>query len=648
MANKTEVTEHETTSTSASDHSSFSRLLFRWYGRFLVGFVLFCILMYVAELLGLPKEFIGYGFLLLTLGLYAGVGIATRTGVLDEYYVAGRKVPAFFNGMATGADWMSAASFISMAGTLYVLGYEGLSYIMGWTGGYVLLALLLAPYIRKFGHYTIPDFMGARFEGNTARVTGAIVGIIVSFTYVTAQVTGVGLVMARFLGIDYNLGVVLGLSAVLLCSFLGGMKAVTWTQVAQYIILIVAYLIPVVFLSIKLTSVPIPQLMYGQAFANIDAAYTKPFNDWSSAQMISLIVCLMLGTAGLPHILIRFYTVPSVRQARKSVGWALLFIFFLYFTAPAYATLTRWEVLKNVQGQPFDVVSQRSWVVNWQKVTGMLAVNDVNKNNIVDAGDLRFISSDMVVLAAPEIAGLPYVVAALVAAGGLAAALSTADGLLIVISSALSHDIYYRIVNPRASPGLRLKLGKGMVLVAAALSAILALPRLNLIADTVAWAFSLAAATFFPIMVLGIFWKRCNPAGAVAGMIGGLVTTVAYIGWSRFGTSIVNWVPPATGAKIENIGFGDVIQAVPQALGTSDAHYRLQIFGIFHTGAGVFGLTVALVLAVTFTLLTPAPSKRIQDMVDALRRPVLKGEGDGESGLTVGRADPAMASPSDQ
>ena len=366
--------------------------LARGYGLFTIGFLLFTLLLLALELgVGLPQNIITWAFMILTMGLYAVIGIMSRTKALDEYYVAGRNVPAIFNGMATGADWMSAASFIGMAGSLWALGYDGLAFIMGWTGGYVLLALLFAPYIRKFGQYTIPDFVGARYGGGAARTVAAIAAIIVSFTYVTAQVVGVGLIMSRFIGISYEWGVVLGLAGVLFCSFLGGMKAVTWTQVAQYVILIVAYLIPVIFLSIKLTGFPIPELSYGQALQNIQRLedeqkiakqYIQPYNEpmtnasavnavkeintkyglgWDVPtaktvtehtgrpwDFLALTLCLMLGTAGLPHIVIRFYTVPSVKQSRMSVGYSLFFIFLLYFTAPAYAAFARWELLENI------------------------------------------------------------------------------------------------------------------------------------------------------------------------------------------------------------------------------------------------------------------------------------------------------------
>jgi cation/acetate symporter len=642
----------------------------------------------------------------LTMGLYAVIGIMSRTKVLDEYYVAGRSVPAIFNGMATGADWMSAASFISMAGSLWLLGYDGLAYIMGWTGGYVLLALLFAPYIRKFGQYTIPDFVGARYGGSAARTVAAIAAIIVSFTYVTAQVVGVGLIMSRFVGVSYEWGVVLGLAGVLFCSFLGGMKAVTWTQVAQYVILIVAYLVPVIFLSIKLTGVPIPQASYGEALQQVQRLeaeqqitkqYIEPYNepmsnaasigaikgvnsyfgtnwnvpaaksvtDWKGQpwDFLALTLCLMLGTAGLPHILIRFYTVPSVKESRMSVGYSLFFIFLLYFTAPAYAAFSRWELLSNVvggsltsvqdgdktvytiagkDGQPLD------WIVRFSK-TGLLTLKDFNTLEGLDGtklpawaadqtkgdapkliwtdangdgkvqlgafqdtsqgdvktgvagelsgaaitagavdGKVQFaeldINADLIVLSTPELAGLPYTIAALIAAGGLAAALSTADGLLVVIASAIAHDVYYRIINPKASPATRMALGKGLVVVAAALSALAAMPRLALIAQMVAWAFSLAASSFFPIILLGIFWKRANGPGAIAGIIGGMAVCIFYM--------YNNYLDPS-----------------------------FNVLGITHLGSGVFGLIANFTLTYVVSKLTAEPSKEIQELVDHLRHP---------------------------
>ncbi|MCL6541512.1 MAG: cation acetate symporter [Roseiflexus sp.] len=691
--------------------------LAQYYGLFTIGLIVFSLIMGALELgANMPKAWIGWTFLMLTMGMYAFIGIVSRTKVLDEYYVAGRNVPAVFNGMATGADWMSAASFISMAGTLYALGYDGLAYIMGWTGGYVLLALLFAPYIRKFGQYTIPDFVGTRYGGRWPRLVAAICAIIVSLTYVTAQVVGVGIIMSRFIGVPYEWGVVIGLSGVLVCSFLGGMKAVTWTQVAQYIILIIAYMIPVTFLSLKLTGFPMPQLSYGQALDNItrlesemkisaqapardgsgrviQSGYVPAYNeglsnaaavtainqintyfgvnitppaaqsipntgkpadeiqtDWRGTpwNFLALTFCLMVGTAGLPHILIRFYTVPSVRESRLSVGWALFFIFLLYFTAPAYAAFARWEILQNVVGK--EISSLPEWTQNWSRLglitqrdytvlngrdvnnlpawaapqvkSGALVITDANGNGKIDVagatfsetevdgkkigvfgelsgtaitktsvdGILQFgelnIDPDTIVLATPEIAGLPYTVAALIAAGGMAAALSTADGLLVVISSAIAHDVYYRIVNPKASMNTRIWLGKTMLVVAAVIAALLALPRLALIAQMVAWAFSMAASSFFPVILLGIFWKRCNGPGAIAGMVGGLSVTLFYM--------YSNYVDPS-----------------------------FNVLGITHLAAGIFGMPVNFLLCYIVSKLTAAPSKDVQDLVDHLRSPEL-------------------------
>jgi cation/acetate symporter len=475
------------------------------YVLFSIVFVLLTLTMgELEQRIGLPSNMIAWALMIVTLGIYAVIGVTGRARTLDEYFVAGRRVPAFFNGMAIGADWMSAASFISMAGTLWLLGYEGLAYIMGWTGGYVLLALLLAPYLRKFGQYTIPDFVAARYEGNRARVVAAIMGVIISFTYVTAQVTGIGIIMSRFLGVNYLAGVAIGLGAVLFCSYLGGMRAITWTQVAQCIVLLIAYLAPVTILSLKLTGVPFPQIMYGEALQQItrlEAAqgitksYVTPFNDWTSWNFLALMFCLMCGTAGLPHILVRFYTVPDVGAARRSVGWAMLFICLLYFTAPAYAAFSRWEILQNVVGKPITAVPE--WAANWSNA-GLLAISDLNGDGILQFDELK-INPDLVVLATPEIAGLPHTVAALVAAGGLAAALSTADGLLMVIASALAHDVYARAINPAASARERLLVGRALILLAAAAAAVAATRQLPIIVQLVAWAFSFAAATFFPI-----------------------------------------------------------------------------------------------------------------------------------------------------
>lgn len=560
------------------------------YAAFTTGFIILIWLLGILETQEFfPTASLGWLFLATTLSIYAIIGILSRTRNLDDYFVAGRRVPAFFNGMAISADWMSAASFISMAGTLWLLGYEGLAYIMGWTGGYVLLAVLLAPYLRKFGQFTLPDFIAARYGGNRVRLVSAIICIIISFTYVTAQVTGIGIIMSRFLGVQYLPGVFIGLGAVLFCSYLGGMRATTWTQVAQCIVILLAYLTPVTILSFRSTGVPLPQIMYGEALQNIEQletaqgianAYITPFNDWTPWNFGALMLCLMFGTAGMPHILVRFYTVPSVAAARHSVSWALFFICLLYFTAPAYAAFSRWEVLQNVVDQPMTEVPE--WAVNWSE-TGLLTMEDINGDGILSFNELD-IYPDLVVLATPEIAGLPHMVGALVAAGGLAAALSTADGLLMVIASALSHDIYTRVLGPRTPAQRRLLLGRAMVLLAAVAAAITAIGRLGIIVQLVAWAFSIAAATLFPVLVLGIFWKRGNGAGAIAGMLAGLVVTLTYM--------LINLRNPA-----------------------------FNVLGITDVAAGIFGLPVNVLVMIVVSKLTPPPSAATQALVDSLRQP---------------------------
>lgn len=579
---------------SATQRNYRNRLLIAYLG-FTLGFLaLIGVVSLLDAIYTLPPGAINWFFLLITIGVYAVIGLRARTEQLDEYYVAGRRVPALFNGLATGSDWMSAASFISMAGALFLLGYEGLAYITGWTGGFVLLVLLLAPYLRKFGQFTIPDFIGARYPGSATRVLGAIICIIISFTYLTAQVTGIGIIMSRFLGINYMLGVIVGLSAVLLCSFLGGMKAITWTQGVQGIIMVVAYLVPVTWLSLKLTGVPIPQLMYGEALQNIirleaeqgiTSSYIEPFNDWSPLNFIALTICLMVGTAGMPHILTRFYTVPNVHQSRSSVAWALGWIAVLYLTAPAYAAFSRWEILQDVVGRPIAALPE--WAENWAQ-TGLLTITETSHDENGNDSRLQYdelrIDPDLIVLATPEIAGLPTTVVALVAAGGMAAALSTADGLLMVIAAAVAHDIYHRTLNPKASLRERLWLGRIMILVAAVLATLTALQRLAIIVQMVAWAFSLAAATFFPILVMGIFWKRATSRGAAAGMLSGLIVTAGYMAL----TSILpNW----------------------------------SILGISSSAAGIFGIPInALVTWLVSRFDTP-PSLETQAMVDSLRHP---------------------------
>lgn len=591
--------------------NSFIDNLGKIYTYYTGGFIAFTITLAILEQMGVPNVIIGYAFVFLTVAVYALIGVLSRTAEVSEYYVAGRVVPAFYNGMATGADWMSAASFIGMAGTLYVMGYDGLAFVLGWTGGYVLVAILLAPYLRKFGQYTVPDFLGARFGGNMARAVGVVVLITASFAYVVAQIFGVGIIASRFLGISFEVAVFVGLAGILVCSMLGGMRAVTWTQVAQYIILITAYLIPVVWMSVKVTGVPIPELMYGQAleiiatkeqelgilkghamaFVNAKGEY-----DFTSAMnFFTLILCLMIGTASLPHILMRYFTTPSVKAARQSVGWSLFFIFLLYFTAPSYAAFAKLEVYQNVVGLSME--SLPAWIANWGKV-GLVGACDAanaadlysmckgvagNADGILQLAEFK-IHPDAIVLATPEIAGLPYVVAGLVAAGGLAAALSTADGLLLAIANALSHDVYYRMIDPKADTKRRLVISRVLLIGVAIVAAYVASTKPSTILAMVAWAFSIAASGLFPALVMGIWWKRTSNIGAVAGMVVGFGVCLYYLIMTQF--------------------------------------YGMPLwFGIKNISCGIFGIPAAFIVTYVVSLMTPAPSKEMQDFIDSIRIP---------------------------
>ncbi len=686
--------------TATLTQRQFTAWLKKVYGWYTGGFIGFIILMAIAEQLGLPRNWIGYLFLLATVGLYAGIGIMSRTADVAEYYVAGRRVPALFNGMATGADWMSAASFIGMAGTLYLTGYGGLAFVMGWTGGYCLVALFLAPYLRKFGQFTIPDFLGARYGGNLARVVGILCAILCSFTYVVAQIYGVGLITTRLTGVAFELGIFLGLGGMLVCSFLGGMRAVTWTQVAQYIVLIVAYLIPVVWLSVKHTSFPIPHVVYGKVLEKVTErenqlnadpkeqevrkifsdraaaataklkglpgsyeeekgalakrvedlkAQSAPADQISAAQaaldgfpksvdearaawtrdsrlaaraapmvhhaeafpgatqeardtarrnFLALIFCLMVGTAALPHILMRYYTTPSVREARTSVTWSLFFIFLLYFTAPALAVLVKYEVYSVVVGGKFAELP--GWVASWARVDpALLSLSDVNGDGIIQRAELAM-GGDIVVLATPEIAGLPYVISGLVAAGGLAAALSTADGLLLTIANALSHDLYYKLIDPHASTQRRVTLSKILLLVVALCAAYVASQKPADILFLVSAAFSFAAAAFFPALVLGIFWKRATKWGGILGMVSGIAITVYYMATTQ------PWMRGVFG----------VTKPISEAIW----------WGISPISAGLWGVPLGFAVIIIVSLLTPAPDRETQALVEHVRYPHLKGD----------------------
>ncbi|UCG97764.1 MAG: cation acetate symporter [Burkholderiales bacterium] len=691
-------------SAQVSSNRAFFNQLKKYYSWYTGGFVAFVITLAILEQLGLPRVWIGYVFLFATIGLYAGIGIMSRTADVAEYYVAGRRVPAIFNGMATGADWMSAASFIGMAGTLYLTGFDGLAFVLGWTGGYCLVAFLLAPYLRKFGQFTIPDFLGARYGGHIARTIGIVGAILCSFTYVVAQIYGVGIIVSRFVGVDFGIGVFLGLAGILVCSFLGGMRAVTWTQVAQYIILIIAYMIPVVWLSVKQTGVPVPQLVYGTVLqkvekrvdelqadpkekevrgifkqraddanarvaalpgsweqgkadadkkvadltaanaplAEINAAkkavedYPKSAADakeaWTKAaagaaarsapprshatpydstkadpkeaakdsdtkrvNFLALVFSLMLGTAALPHILMRYYTTPSVSQARKSVFWSLFFIFLLYFTAPALAVLVKYVVYTQVVGTSF--ASLPAWVSGWAKVDPtLMSVSDINKDGIVQLAEL-VLGGDIIVLATPEISGLPYVISGLVAAGGLAAALSTADGLLLTIANALSHDMYYKMINPNATTQKRVMISKILLLFVALFAAWVTSLKPGNILFLVGAAFSMAASVFFPALVLGVFWKRANKWGAIAGMVAGLGTCLYYM-----------------------------IHTYPQFIAWFGTTKMDLWFGIAPISAAIFGVPVGIVTLIVVSLLTPAPESQTQEFVEHVRYPYLSGD----------------------
>ena len=639
---------------------SFTANLNKVYGMYTGGFIAFIILMAILNAVGVPNVIIGYMFVGFTILIYAVIGIMSRTMQVGEYYVAGRRVPAIYNGMATGADWMSGASFVGMAGTLYLLGYNGLAFVLGWTGGYVLVAILVAPFLRKFGAYTVPDFLSARYGGNVARFAGIIVLFSCSFTYVVAQIFATGIIASRFLGLDFNLAVYVGLAGILVCSMLGGMRAVTWTQVAQYIVLIIAYLIPAIWMSTVMTGVPIPQLMQGQALQNIvrleelqgiAVSHITPFvsGGYDALNYFLLILCLMVGTASLPHILMRYFTTPSVREARSSVAWSLLFIFILYFTAPAYAAFAKWTMLEVVQsGLTADNIADKAaWMMNWANADGSLvricgaaAVSAEAIAAACSAAGVEQIgfanialNADMIVLATPEMAGMPYVISGMVAAGGLAAALSTADGLLLAIANALSHDVYYKMIDPNAPTARRLVVSRTLLVLVAIAAAYVASTRPADILAMVSWAFSLAAAGLFPALVLGVWWKRTNGVGAVAGIIAGFGICLYYLLGTRYGAvgfyETWGWLSTTTAeqaARFDELkaawmaATGDAKEAAWVAL---DRHAQTiaSWWGIKNLSAAAFGLPVGFGVMIVVSLLTKAPSKEMQDFIDELRVP---------------------------
>lgn len=685
-----------TNTTPAVKHGYF-RKLSRYYLSYTGAFAVFLAALALLEQEGMPRLWIGYLFMFATIALYAIIGVICRTSNVTEYYVAGRRVPAMFNGMATAADWISAASFISLAGGLYLQGFDGLAFIMGWTGGFVLVALLIAPYLRKFAQYTVPDFLAARYgggaggRGGPVRALAVSATILVSFTYVVAQIYAVGLIASRFTGVDFSVGIFLGLASILVCSFLGGMRAITWTQVAQYIILLVAFLIPTMWLSVKHADNPIPQVAYGSLLPKLTAREAELAKDPREAQVraeflrradgyaarvaalpesweagkldaqrqlaaararnasltevrqaeralttypnsvddaralwlerrdanlararppephaqpfpgatqeesdarrnnfLAVVFCLMFGTAALPHILMRAYTTPSVHETRVSVFWTLFFILLVYLTIPALAVLAKYDIYTSLVGSDFS--SLPTWISYWanvDKANPLISVADINGDGIVQLAEFA-IDADVLVLATPEIGGLPYVISGLVAAGGLAAALSTADGLLLAISNALSHDVYYKMVEPGASTQKRVTISKLLLLAVAFIAAYAASQKPADILSLVAAAFSLAGSTLFPVLVLGVFWKRANHIGAITGMITGFAVCLYYM-----------------------------LRASPVLGGNALETW----FGILPMAAGVFGVPAGLFTVVVVSLLTPRPSRGSAGMVDYIRAP---------------------------
>ena len=541
----------------------------------------------------------------ITFSLYIGIAIWSKAGSTNEFYVAGSGVSPLANGMATAADWMSAASFISMAGLISFMGYDGSVYLMGWTGGYVLLALLLAPYLRKFGKFTVPDFIGDRYYSDTARLVAIICALIISFTYVAGQMRGVGLVFSRYLEVDINTGVVIGMAIVLFYAVLGGMKGITYTQVAQYCVLIFAFMVPAIFISIQMTGNPIPQLGFGSE--GQDGIYLLDkldglskdlgFHEYTSGSKSKLDIffitaALMIGTAGLPHVIVRFFTVKKVSDARKSAGWALLFIAILYTTAPAIAVFARTNLIETVSEKKYDEMPV--WFDNWEK-TGLLSFNDKNNDGIIqyvaepEINELT-IDRDIMVMANPEIAELPNWVIALLAAGALAAALSTAAGLLLVISSSISHDLIKKIIKPDVSEKGELIAARISAFFAVLMAGYFGINPPGFVAAVVALAFGLAAASFFPAIVLGIFYKRMNKEGAISGMVIGLLLMLFYMTKFKFG-----W-------------FGG---------GTSEDWW----FGISPEGFGTFAMLINFLISIVVCHLTKEPSKEIQDLVEKIRIP---------------------------
>ncbi len=596
------------------------------YGIYTGGFLAFIIIMAIGEQMGMSKYAIGVCFVAFTVFIYALIGWLSRTAQADAYYVAGRQVPTVFNGMATAADWMSGASFVAMAGGIYFKGYGYMALLVGWTGGYVLVASLLAPYLRKFGCYTVPDFIGTRYGGNTARLLAVIVLTVASFTYVTAQINATGTIASVALDIPFEYAVYVGLISILLCSMLGGMRGVTWTQVAQYIVLIIAYLLPVFWISNKMGAGFFPHFMLADEVARIGdleqqfgiiknspenlamlkeatkvqpgeakwvlSGITKAHSEVNATpwKFISLAICMMAGTASLPHVMMRYFTTPSVKAARKSVGWSLFFIFLLYSSAPMLATLSKLSLMDpslptGIIGKSITEVEALEWYKNWNQAKLML-VQDFNGNGLLELNEF-FMGGKAVVLATPEIAGLPYVISGLVAAGGMAAAMSTADGLILAIANAISHDVYYKIIDPKAETSKRLVVARVLLVVIGFAGATVSAMGIKQILGSVIWAFDFAMSGLFFPLVLGVWWKRANKEGAIAGMALGLISGTAYLVYL-------------------------------------EAYGGAEILGIGQATFGIVGASVSLVAMVVVSLMTSAPNAATQRMVDEVRVPAGK------------------------
>lgn len=551
----------------------------------------------------------------LSFALYIGIAIWARAGSTQEFYVAGGGIPSYANGMATAADWMSAASFISMAGLISFMGYDGGVYLMGWTGGYVLLAMCLAPYLRKFGKFTVPDFIGDRYYSQTARTVAVVCAIFISFTYVAGQMRGVGVVFSRFLEVEITTGVLIGMAIVFFYAVLGGMKGITYTQVAQYCVMVFAYIVPAVFISIMMTGNPIPQLGFGSDLVGTDVSLLDKLDGLStelgfteytdgSKSMIDVFfitAALMVGTAGLPHVIVRFFTVPKVRDARKSAAWALMFIAIIYTTAPAIAAFARVNMIETINGPDMAGTPYKeapSWISNWEK-TGLISWDDKNEDGrMFYSGDDRNemkVDRDIMVLANPEIADLPNWVIALVAAGAVAAALSTSAGLLLVISTSVSHDLLKRNLMPRIKDKEELMYARIAAAVAICIAGYLGVNPPGFVAQVVAFAFGLAAASFFPAIILGIFYKRMNSQGAIAGMLAGIIFTASYIVYFKF-------INPAAN--------------IPENW----------LFSISPEGIGTLGMLLNFVVSfVVYKMTAPAP-EHIQELVENIRYPKGAGE----------------------